>query len=88
MLRGKLTGSPQHLALALEAGAHSAVAAGGAFLAGLPVLQEDVGRAVGGAAGAVLREVALSERLPTHPATRTQLEDPRREGGRNRESTD
>ena len=39
----QLTRSPQHLALCVEAGADTAVAVGGAFLAGLAILQEHVG---------------------------------------------
>ena len=68
-----LTGSPQHLALGVHAGTDASVAEGGFVLAGFSVLQEDVGRAVRGGAGAELREVALSERLATHGARRTQL---------------
>ncbi len=62
----------------MHAGANSPVAVGGAVLAGLPVLQEDVGGAVRGGAGAELGEVALSERLTTHRTCRPQL---RRDGG-------
>lgn len=66
-------GSPQHLALGVHVGADSSVAVGGAVLAGLSVLQEDIGGAVGGGACAVLGQVALSERLAAHGARRAQL---------------
>ncbi len=68
-----LTGPPQHLALCVQAGTHSSVAEGGFVLAGFSVLQEDVGGAVRGGAGAELGEVAFSERLATHRTRRSQL---------------
>lgn len=75
LVQGKLglTGSPQHLALAVHAGTDSSVAVGGAILTRLSVLQEDIGGTVGRGSCAKLGQITLSERLATHGARRSQL---------------
>ncbi len=68
-----LTLSPEHLALLVQTGTHATVAVRGPDLAWLSVLQKHIRRTVGRRASAVLRQITLSQRLPTHRPGHTQL---------------